>query len=135
MRQYKEITATNYCLQKLKCRCNACSFEFIEYIPLNYELVCFIDEFGEKYYLPTHGEYGYLDLLEKIVEGWKPDKDITNKVSEKFEKKFAEITPYSLSLFQKIKCPVCSREDITVIRRETIENYPINWIKIDTENI
>lgn len=135
MERYKQIASTDYFIQKLKCRCNACCFEFCEYIPLNYELVCFKDEFDEKYFLPTYGEYGYLDLLEKIVEDWKPNQQITNKVVKSFEQKFSQITPYSVSLFQKIRCPTCSKDDVIVIQRQSIKNYPVNWIKIDTENV
>lgn len=135
MEKYREITSSDYFIQKLKCRCNMCNFEFYEYIPLNYELVCFIDEFDRKYFLPTYGQYGYLDLLEKLVEDWEMDKQITYKVVKIFEEKFKKLTPCSVSLFHKIKCPSCSKDDIFVIQREVLKDYPVNWIKIDTENI
>lgn len=135
MQQYKEITSIDYVIQRTKCRCNACDSEFLEYTPLNYELVCFIDASGEKYFLPTYGEYGYLYLLEKIVEDWKPSERITMGVIKKFEEKLVEITPHSVSLFQKIKCPACSKGDIMVLERIPIKNYPVNWMKIDIEKV
>lgn len=135
MERYREIASTDYYIQRLKCRCNACCFEFYEYIPLNYELVCFIDKFGEKYFLPTYGKYGYLDLLERLVEDWKPNQQITSKAVKNFEQEFLKIIPNSVSLFQKTKCPTCSKEDVIVIQRESIKNYPVKWMKIDIENI
>ena len=135
MTQYREIVPSDYFIQQLKCRCNICNLEFYDYIPLNYELVCFIDESDIKYFLPTYGEYGYLDLLEKLVEDWEKDKEITYKVVKKFEEKFKKITPYPVSLFKKTKCPACLNEDVFVIQRESLKNYPVNWIKIDPENL
>lgn len=128
----KEITSDNYVIEELKCRCTVCGFEFFEYMPLNYELVCFIDELGEKYFLPTYGEYGYLDLLEKIVKNWTPDKEITSRVVKSFEERLEKITPIKVSLFQKVKCPICSKDDVIVIDRTPIKDYPVNWLKIDT---
>lgn len=135
MRQYKEISLTNYYIQQLICKCNTCDFEFDEYTSLNYELVCFIDELGEKFFMPTYGEYGYLDLLEKIVEDWKPNERITRKVVKKFEEKLVNITPRPMTVFQKIQCPICSSDDIIIIKRTTLKNYPVNWVKIDMEKI
>lgn len=135
MKQYKEIVSTDYFIQKLKCRCNTCCFEFYEYIPLNYELVCFTDKFDKKYFLPTYGEYGYLDLLEKLVEDWKPNQKITSTVVKNFEQELKKITLHSVSLFRKIKCSACSKDDVIVLQRESIKNYPVKWMKIDIENI
>jgi len=135
MKKYEEISIENYCIQKLKCKCNKCNFEFSEYTPLNYELVCFEDKDGKKYFLPTYGKYGYLDLLGKLVEGWNSDEMITQSVTEKFEMKLKEITPHDLSLFHKVKCPNCKTDEISICNRNTLLDYPINWLKIDTEKI
>ena len=37
-------------------------------VPSNYELVYFTLENGEKRFLPTYGRYGYLDLLDRLVD-------------------------------------------------------------------
>lgn len=134
MSNYKEIKCTNYFIQELKCRCSICGFEFLDYLPLNYELVCFIDSSGEKYFMPTYGENGYLELLQKVVEGWKTNEQITRNVVIKFEEKLVELTPHPLSLFQKVKCPACSKDDIIIIQRLTLKNPPIKWVKINIEH-
>ena len=41
MKNYKEVSIENYCIQELECRCNDCNNQFSEYTTLNYELVCF----------------------------------------------------------------------------------------------
>lgn len=135
MRQYKEISVDNYFIQELTCKCNKCRYEFLEYIPSNYELVCFVDNDGEKYYMPTYGEFGYLDLMERLVGDWTKKQTITPKVVEKFEKEFIKVLPFSVSMLKKVKCPTCYMEDIKVVKRRDINNYPIKWIKIDVESI
>lgn len=72
------------------------------------------------------GEYGidnwYLDIQDLICK-------------QEVNKEILKITPHSVSFFQKIKCPTCSKEDVFVIQRESIKNYPVKWMKIDVENI
>ena len=63
MKKYTPVSMENYCIQELECRCNDCNNQFSEFMPFNYELVCFEDEVGKKYFLPTYGDFGYLDLL------------------------------------------------------------------------
>lgn len=135
MERYIEVSMDNYCVQELKCRCNFCGFEFLDYVALNYELVCFEDERAEKYFLPTYGEYGYLYLLENLIEDWHPNIPITSSVSKKLESKLDKITPYHLSLFQKVKCPTCSSDDVSVIKRTDKKNFPIKWVKIDAHKV
>ena len=135
MTQYKEITLEKYNILKQECRCNKCSHFFEEYISQDYELVCFEDETGIKYFLPTYGEYGYLDLLEKMIDEWNPRERITKMVTERFVEKLNELTQSKVSLLQKVKCPICHSYDIFVCKRVTIENHPIQWLKIDTNKI
>lgn len=133
MKKYREISCTDYVVQELKCKCNTCNLEFLDYIPLNYELVCFKDGFGTKYFLPTYGENGYLDLLQKLVEDWTPGKQITKSVVKKFEEKLVEVTPHVVSLFQNVRCPACSKDDVVVMKRTPIKNHPVKWMEIDIE--
>lgn len=74
-------------------------------------------------------------VLEKIVEDWTPDKEITSRVVKSFEDRLEKITPIKVSLFQKIKCPICLKDDVIVIERTPIKNHPVNWLKIDTGKI
>ena len=53
MKKYTPVSMENYCIQELECRCNDCNNQFSEFMPFNYELVCFEDEVGKKYFLPT----------------------------------------------------------------------------------
>ena len=79
MKKYTPVSMENYCIQELECRCNDCNNQFSEFMPFNYELVCFEDEVGKKYFLPTYGDFGYLDLLNKLVEQWNYNENITKK--------------------------------------------------------
>lgn len=135
MNKYFEISTNNYCIQKLKCRCNKCKYEFSDIISLNYEMVCFEDNVGDKYFLPTYGENGYLDLLDILVEEWNPNREITKTVTDKFEKRLKEITPFDISLSNKVRCPNCKADDIFICDRNTHLNYPINWLKIDKKKL
>lgn len=136
MKHYIEISMDKYCIQKLKCRCNSCKHNFDDYITLNYELVCFEDSSKKKYFLPTYGKYGYLDLMEKLVEKWDREQNITNIVLREFEIKLREIVPYdNVSIYQRVRCSKCHSSEITVLEREVLENCPIDWIKIDKNKL
>lgn len=99
MNQYIEIATNNYCVDKLKCICKKCKNEFWDYLPTNYELVCFSTENGEKRFLPTYGKYGYLYLLSKLVDEWREDDEITKEISDKFETEIQKLIPYKVTLF------------------------------------
>lgn len=135
MSKYEEIKTGSYCIQKLKCRCDNCNNNFIEFTTLNYELTCFKDNEGNKLYLPTYGKYGYLDLLEKLVKEWNLNKKITPKIMDRFEVMINKITPNNISFCQKIKCPKCKNDDICILARDTLLNHPIDWVKIDKEKL
>ena len=123
----------NYNIQRLQCVCTECRCEFNEFNAADYELVCFENNEGEKIFLPSYGKYGYLYLLKKLVKGWDNRHSITKSVTDEFEKKLANFTPYRVSLFQKIKCPNCKSFDIHVSQRENLFNFPVKWLEIDTD--
>ena len=135
MKKYTPVSMENYCIQELECRCNDCNNQFSEFMPFNYELVCFEDEVGKKYFLPTYGDFGYLDLLNKLVEQWNYNENITKKIVEKFEKKLSEITEHKVSMVDDVRCPFCKSEKISICKRNTLEKYPVNWLKIDIESM
>lgn len=135
MKNYREVSIENYCIQELECRCNDCNNQFSEYTTLNYELVCFEDEVGKKYFLPTYGKYGYLDLLENLVDGWDLNEKITKKVAEEFEKKLNKFTQHKVTMFDRVRCPYCKKDNVFIRKRNTLANCPINWLKIDIESI
>ena len=115
----------------MQCVCNACTKEFTELTPSNYELVCFEDELAQKYFLPTYGEYGYLHLLKKLVPQWNPQKEITKEITDLFEAELNKITPFNVTLASIGKCPFCHSEDIMVLKRASVLNCPVNRLKID----
>jgi len=135
MKDYKEISVEDYCIQELECICNDCKIQFYDYMELNYELVCFKDEVGKKYFLPTYGKYGYLYLLERLVDEWNENDRITKMVTEKFERKLNEITRYSVTLCNRVSCPVCKQCNVFVAKRNIIKNGSINWLKIDVSKL
>ena len=57
---------------------------FSEYVPSNYELVCFLLENGEKRFLPTYGRYGYLDLMDRLIDKWEHNDKITESIRKRF---------------------------------------------------
>lgn len=136
MKNYIEVSMENYCIQELECRCNECNNQFPEYMPLNYELVCFKDDVGKKYFLPTFGKYGYLDLLDKLVDEWHPNENITKHIVEQFEKNLDKFTQHKVSMFDSnIQCPFCKNNNILISKRNTLVNYPVDWLKIDIDSI
>lgn len=135
MSKYQEIKTKDYCIQELECKCNNCNHKFLENTPLNYEMVCFEDEIGEKYFLPTYGKLGYLDLLEKLVPDWNPNERITKLITQRFEEEISKITPNKVSLLQEIKCPICNNHNILICKRTYIENSPVKWLEINIEKL
>ena len=135
MNDYKEISIENYCIQELECRCNDCNNQFSDYMTLNYELVCFEDVVGKKFFLPTYGIYGYLYLLEDLVDEWNANDKITKNVTEKFEKKLSEITQHDVTIYNKVRCPFCKKYNVFINKRNTLVNCPINWLKINISKI
>lgn len=135
MKDYKEISVEDYCIQRLECICNDCKNQFYDYMELDYELVCFKDEVGKKYFLPTYGKYGYLYLLEKLVDEWRPNDTITKNITEKFEKKINEVTQYKVTLSYMAECPSCKKCNVFINKRNTIVKGPINWLKINVSKL
>lgn len=135
MSRYKEISTNNYVVNKLRCACENCHAEFVTYEASNYELVCFELSNGEKRFLLTYGNYGYLDLMEKLVDGWSEGDRITCNISKKFEEAIKGITPYGVSLVSKINCMKCESKNIKVIQRNTVQNADIKWLEIDIEQL
>ena len=54
---------------------------------------------------------------------------------EKFEKKLSEITEHKVSMVDGVRCPFCKSEKISICKRNTLEKYPVNWLKIDIESM
>jgi len=134
MKQYTKICADNYCIDQLQCVCEECKNKFLDYFPTNYELVCFSLDDGKKIFLPTYGKYGYLDLLSKLVDGWKQTDAITKIVLDKFLRELQKIIPNKV-VMDKAKCTVCGSYNIRVINRQTKLNLKVDWLEIDKNGL
>lgn len=98
-------------------------------------MICFEGEDDKKYFLPTYGKYGYLDLLDRLVDKWNPNEEITKSVAVEFEKKLNKIVQHNVTMFTRLRCPLCKKDNITIVKRDTLLKYPVNWLKIDIESI
>lgn len=78
------------------------------YVPSNYKLVYFTLENGEKRFLPTYGRYGYLDLLDRLVDEWKPNNEI--------------------------KYPFCGNHNVLIMQRSPRSIGTIEWLEIDIDS-
>ena len=132
MSQYIEISSNNYCVEELRCLCTKCKNMFSEYVPSNYELVCFLLENGEKRFLPTYGRYGYLDLMDRLIDKWEHNDKITEKNRKRFIVELQKITPYKV-MANKIKCPLCGSYHIQIMRRNLQSNTAVKWLEIDMD--
>lgn len=132
MRQYRQILTNNYCIEELTYFCEKCQKKFFECVPSNYELVYFTLENGEKRFLPTYGRYGYLDLLDRLVDEWKPNDEITESISIRFITELQKITPYKV-MFNEVKCPFCGNHNVLIMQRSPRFNRSIEWLEIDVD--
>ena len=69
--------------------------------------------------------------FRKLVEQWHHNEDITKKIVEKFERKLNEITELKVSMVDSVRCPFCKSENISICKRNTLQKYPVEWLKID----
>ncbi len=132
MSQYVEIFANDFCIDELKCICEICKNKFTEYAPSNYELVCFMLESGEKRFLPTYGMYGYLDLLDRLLDDWNKSDRITEVILHKFEEKLQRITPYK-AVISQTRCPLCASQNIHVVQKTMRTNLKVKWLEINVD--
>lgn len=137
MKLYFTISTTNYCIREITYRCITCNEVFLAHIPNDYELVQFICSDGKKRYLPTYGKYGYLFLLPYLVDGWSPNKTITQKVSNTFTAKLSEVCPYKVRFFNmsQLQCPYCGSINNSVQGEKIYRNVAVDWIEIQEDFI
>lgn len=133
MSQYVKIYTNNYCINELRCFCKECKNEFIDYVPANYELVCFSLNDHEKRFLPTYGKYGYLDLLGKLVVGWSQNDRITKEISDRFEQELQKIVPYKVKMNKTQCCTLCGSNKIQIMQRSFRQDIEVNWLEIDVD--
>lgn len=127
----KTFPMENYCIERLDCRCSSCGNVFSGYAPSGSELVCFEDNLGNRHFLKTYGDYGYLYLMEKL--GCSAALPITPQTVAEFESKLSRITAAPVSLLKRERCPSCGSEEATVTKRELLPNHPVSWLGIDID--
>jgi len=129
----KTFPMENYCIERLICQCKSCGNAFSGYAPSDSELVCFEDDLGNRHFLKTYGDYGYLYLMEKL--GCSAAPPITPQITAEFESRLGKITAVPVRLLKREHCSSCDSEEITVTKRELLPNYPVSWLGIDTDKI
>lgn len=38
-------------------------------------------------------------------------------------------------MFNRIRCQLCKKDNIFIVKRDTLLKYPVNWLEIDIESI
>lgn len=118
----------NFTETQLKCRVCGTVFDWRQ--PDAYSLIKFVSENGrEERWLPTYGEFGYLDLLQRLVPSWKPDSTITKSVADAFDIALsALLAKNNLQRFRVEEgkaCPSCSSKELTILAREEEQATPV----------
>lgn len=83
-------------------------------------------------FLPTYGMYGYLDLLDRLLDDWNKSDRITEVILHKFEEKLQRITPYKVVISQT-RCPLCASQNIHVAQKTMRTNLKVKWLEINVD--
>jgi hypothetical protein len=99
------------------------------------EVVKFSEDGGREIrWLPTFEAGGYLDLMEKLVPGYRKDQSITMPIARKFEAEFKKIQELSasgntFSVAVGCRCPTCAANNAENILEEVIESPLLDWLR------
>ena len=75
-------------------------------------------------------------MLDKLVDEWHPNENITKHIVAQFEKNLDKFTQHKVSTFDgNIQCPFCKNNNILISKRNTLVNYPVDWLKIEIDSI
>jgi uncharacterized protein with PIN domain len=116
-------------------RCRACGTEYACVFANGNEIVKFSEDGGhEVRWLPTFEVGGYLDLMERLVAGYRRDQKITMPIAKKFESEFKKIQELSasgntFSVAVGCRCPKCSANNAEIILEEVFESPPVDWLR------
>ncbi|MHC1723771.1 MAG: hypothetical protein AB9836_11290 [Aminipila sp.] len=129
-----------YIINSLLYKCKNCQNEYEHLLCKGNQLVKYIEKNGsEVRWLPTYGQGGYLDLLERLLENFKMNSEITMKNAKDFDIIFQNYTEKSANGNSFVisdgrhKCPNCESKELMLISEKILENPTINWMKISCD--
>jgi hypothetical protein len=123
-----------YWIREDLVRCKQCTAEFKVQFAHGNEVVKFIEDGGyEDRWLPTFEKGGYLDLLERLVAGYRREQQITMPIAKRFESAFKGIQevssagkPFSVAI--GARCPHCSSASVDVLDEQILASPPLKWL-------
>ncbi len=124
-----------YSITVTRLKCRACG-TFFEWRQADaYSLIKFVSDDGrEERWLPTYGEFGYLDLLQRLVPSWKPDATITKSVADAFDCSLGELLKKNNLQRFRIEegkvCPSCASKELTILSENALVNPPIKRLEV-----
>ncbi len=140
MSYVQAIPPKNYCVRDVRYCCSNCGKSFSVLYPEHNELVKYVEtDSGEERWLPTFGDLGYLDLMERLVPSFSKGSEISMSISREFEKEFSRIQERSesgrpFSLFIKAICPNCEGENLQIEQEQKLESPPLPWMRFWLED-
>lgn len=126
---------SSYSIRNDVYRCRVCGTIFDAFFSNGNELVKFIEDNGtEVRWLPTFEAGGYLDLVEKLVPGYKKTQSINMSISRRFEAAFKTIQEHSnagntFSLAVGSRCPSCNSDNKELLSEKILESPTLAWLR------
>jgi len=127
-----------YSISETRFECRACGAVFQWRHADAYSLVKFISDDGsEERWLPTYGESGYLELLQRLVPSWRPESAITRSVADAFDRALGKLLERNNLTRFRIEtgkvCPRCSSKELTIVSEVVLANPPIERLEVPME--
>jgi hypothetical protein len=127
---------SKYWIAKLSYVCNSCASTFEWRAAQGAEIVRFVTpDGGEERWLPTHGQGGYLQLLEQLVPGYSQHQAISVSVTREFSRRLSavQVKGPSGATFnideRDATCPCCRSKDIRLLSKMVESNPPLEWLR------
>jgi len=125
----------SYWAKKITYLCQGCGLSYSVLMPVGNEVVKYLEKNGsEERWLPTYTKGGYFDLLEKLIDGFSRDNEITASIAKEFENKFSSLQEFSskgnsfTSIFN-IHCPGCGSREKLIDKEESVKNPDVYWMR------
>jgi DNA-directed RNA polymerase subunit RPC12/RpoP len=127
---------SNYWVATLSYVCESCGSTFEWRAAEGTEMVRFVTpDGGEERWLPTHGQGGYLELLERFVPGFAQHQTISVIVTREFSRRLSAVQLKSpsgaeFSIDERdATCPRCRSKDIRLLGKMVDSNPPLEWLR------
>jgi hypothetical protein len=135
MKYIQAETPSTLWANKITYLCDDCATIWDVIMPIDNEFIKFVEKEGdEERWLPTYEKGGYLDLLEKLIPGFKKHNKITVHIADEFEKKFCNFQEPSSNgqiflMNFRVRCPKCNSHSIIIRNIESVINPDISWMR------